>query len=150
MRPPLPYPADPIRLVGKPRARRARPVPETPHRVSLLVNPTRPRPDGWCVVLWASWRPSRPDVVCFDLRARPAHPSLPCGQWHVPEPVVEAGLERPVRHNDVSLHPDTTGERVWLTVPCADRPWQAAVSRRRLGNFLDAISRGQQPSTAVG
>jgi hypothetical protein len=71
------------------------------------------------------------------------------GQWFVPGRLVAAGLERPVRHNEVSMHPDTAGKRVWLTVPCADRPWQAAVSRRRLGTFLDAIYRRPQPSAAA-
>lgn len=149
MRPSLPYPADPVRLPTRklPGLRPAPPL--APHRVSLLVNPARPRPGGWCVVLWASWFPNRPDAVCFEVRARPAHPALPSGQWFVPESLVETGLERPVRHDDVSLHPDTTGQRVWLTVPCADRPWQAAVSRRRLGAFLDAISRRPHASVSV-
>jgi hypothetical protein len=150
MRPSVPYPADPVRLPPTRKRHGRRAVSSlTPHRVSLLVNPTRPRPGGWCVVLWASWSPSRPDAVCFELRARPAHPALPSGEWFVPEPLVVAGLERPVRHDDVSLHPDISGERVWLTVPCADRPWQAAVSRGRLGTFLDAISRCPHPSATV-
>src|SRR4051794_8417810 len=150
MRPSLPYPADPVRLPQSRERNGLRSASAlTPHRVSLLVNPARPRPGGWRVVLWASWSPSRPDAVCFELHARPAHPALPSGQWFVPEPLVEAGLERPVRHDDVSLQPDTTGERVWLRVLGADRRGQAGVSRRRWGAFLDAISRCPHPSAAV-